>query len=100
MWKVEAVAQGTCEVSEKGVEGPEPVPGDGVHDAFKVPVTVAVESDFFRFLLQAESLEGANPTEAAVGAVGRTRREPPSRPSTSVALVKMLQLHLGLNLDR
>lgn len=77
MWKVEAVAQGAREVSQQRIERPEPVPGDGVHDAFEVTVTVAVETHFLGFLLRAESLQRASAAQAAVGTVRRAQGQPP-----------------------
>lgn len=76
MWKVEAVAQRACEVSQQRIERPEAVPRDGVHDAFEVAVTVAVETHFLGFLLRAERLERTSTAQAAVGTVCRARGQP------------------------
>lgn len=76
MWKVEAVAQRASEVSQQRVKRPEPVPGDGVHDAFEVAVTIAVETHLLGFLLGAERLECASAGQAAVGAVRWAQWQP------------------------
>lgn len=49
--QVDVIGQGTREVCQQGVEGPESVCGNSVHNPVEVPVSVAVETDLLGSLL-------------------------------------------------
>lgn len=98
--QVDVVGQRAGQVSQQGVEGPEPVRGDGVHYPIEVSVSVAVETDLLGSLLRGQSLQGPGPIQAAVGAVRRARYPVhlpagAAVPLTFVPIVEMLHLHLA-----
>lgn len=67
---MQIVRQGARQLHQQRVVGAEPVTGHGVHQAFEVPVPIAVEPDLFGLFLRGEGLQGAGPVVATVGAVG------------------------------
>lgn len=82
--QVDVVREGSGQVGQQSVKGSNPVRRDGIHYAVEVPVTIAVKAHFLRFLLRAQSFEGARPVQAAVGAVSGA--EQPVRPSCASAM--------------
>lgn len=72
--QINVIRQGAGEVCEQGVKRPKSVVGDGVHNPFKIAVSIAVETDLLGFFLGAQSLQGPGSVQAAVGAVCRARQ--------------------------
>ena len=101
MGQVHIVRQGAGEVSQQRVKRPEPVCGDGINYPVEIPVSVAVETDFFSLLLRGKGLQGTGPVKAAVSAVCWTQY--PVHPSAAagmplgfVPIVEMFQLHVSI----
>lgn len=97
--QVHVIRQSSGQVGQQGLEGAEAVRGDGIHNAFEVPVSVPVEAHFLGLLLRAEGLQRAGSVKAAVGAVRGAGQPVHPRPSAVplrlVPLIKVLQLHVS-----
>lgn len=67
--QIHIIRQSSGQISQQGIKRSEPVWGDGIHNPFKVPISISIETNFLGLLLRAERLQRAGSVKAAVGAM-------------------------------
>lgn len=97
--QIHIIRQSSGQISQQGIKRSEPVWGDGIHNPFKVPISISIETNFLGLLLRAERLQRAGSVKAAVGAMCGTGKPVHPWPSAVslrlIPLIKVLQLHVS-----
>lgn len=67
--QIHIIRQSSGQIRQQGIERSESVWGDGIHNPFKVPISISIEPNFLGLLLRAERLQRAGSVKTAVGAM-------------------------------